>query len=204
MQEFLASLDPWSIYLIVGLLTFGESAAFVSLVFPGEVGLVAAAALGISAGVDPFLLASVAALGALLGGVLGYSIGRRYGRRLVTWDPIARRLGERMAHLGPMLAGPEAGALVAVARFNQVTRAVVPALAGMAEMGRVRFTVANGVGALLWAAVFTAIGFYAAEWWRNTSGLVHLILAITLVVGTSAWFLTRARRRGRGRSAPET
>jgi membrane-associated protein len=195
VDAFIASLDPWLIYVVIALLTLGESAAFLSLVFPGEIALVAAAALGLSAGVDPIVLAGVATLGAIVGGVLGYAMGRRYGRRLMSWDPIAKRLGDRMAQLRPLLAGPEAGPLVAVARFNQITRAVVPALAGMVEMGRVRFAIANGVGALIWASVFTAIGFYAAEWWRSTSGLVHLIMAIFIATGLGAWWFTR--RRGR-------
>lgn len=198
MDAFISSLDPWLIYVVIAALTLGESAAFLSLVFPGEIALVAAAALGVSTGVDPVVLAGVATLGALVGGALGYALGRRYGRRLMAWEPISRRLGDRMTQLGPLLAGPEAAPLVAVARFNQITRAVVPALAGMAEMGRLRFAVANGVGALIWASVFTAIGYYAAEWWRSTSGLVHLIMAILLASGLAAWWFTR--RRG-GRSA---
>lgn len=195
VENFLASLDPWSIYLVVGLLTLGESAAFLSLVFPGEVALVAAAAMGVSAGLDPVLLGGVAALGALVGGGLGYAIGRRYGPRLIDWAPIDRRLGHRMEQLRPLLAGHEAGALVAVSRFNQITRAVVPALAGMAEMGRVRFAVANGIGAVIWAAAFTAIGFYAAEWWRSTSGVVHLLVVLVAVAGLTSWLFLRRRRR---------
>jgi len=200
VQEFFSSLDPWSIYLIVGLLTLGESAAFLSLVFPGEIALIGAAALGVSAGIDPFLLAAVATVGAVAGGILGYAIGRRYGSRLVGWEPISRRLGERMTELRPLLSGSEAGALVAVARFNQITRAVVPALAGMAQMGRVRFAVANGIGALIWAAVFTAIGYYAAEWWHNTSGVVHVAMALVLVGGLVSWLVLRKRRRAPGGS----
>lgn len=197
VENFIASLDPWLIYVVIGFLTFGESAAFLSLVFPGEVAVVAAAALGVSAGLDPIVLAGVAALGALVGGVFGYSMGRRYGPTLISWRPIDRRLGHRMDQLRPLLAGNEAGALVAVSRFNQITRAVVPALAGMAEMGRLRFAVANGVGAVIWAAAFTAIGFYAAEWWRSTSGLVHLMMAVLLVAGLVAWMLVKRRSRVR-------
>jgi membrane protein DedA with SNARE-associated domain len=100
-----------------------------------------------------------------------------------------------MTELTPLLAGPEAGALVAVARFNQLTRAVVPALAGMAEMGRVRFAIANGIGALVWAGVFTAIGHYAAEWWRSTSGLVHILMAVVVATGVGTLLLARWRRR---------
>jgi membrane-associated protein len=195
VDTFIASLDPWLIYLVVGMLTLGESAAFLSLVFPGEVALVTAAALGMTAGVDPLMLGGVATVGALVGGLLGYAIGRRYGRRLMSWGPISRRLGDRMAQLRPLLTGPEAGPLVAVARFNQITRAVVPALAGMAGMGKVRFAVSNAVGALVWATVFTAVGFYAAEWWHSTSQLVHIALAALLAVGAAVWWLTRRRKR---------
>lgn len=196
MEEFLASLDPWLIYGFIALMTFGESAAFLSLVFPGEVALVAAAALGVSAGVDPVILGAVATVGALLGGLVGYAIGRRYGPRIIRWEPIDRRLGRRMAELRPMVGGPEAGALVAVARFNQITRAVVPALAGMAEMGRLRFAVANGVGALVWAVLFTAVGYYAAEWWRSTSGVVHIVMAAVVAIGAGWWLVGRWRRKG--------
>jgi membrane-associated protein len=193
VEDFLASLDPWLIYSVVAVLTFGESAAFLSLVFPGEVGLVAAAAVGATAGVEPWALAGVATVGALAGGLAGYAIGRRYGPRLMGWDPIERRLGARMRELGPVLAGSDATALVGVARFNQVTRAVVPALAGMAEMGRARFAVANGIGALIWAAAFTAIGHYAAEFWHSTSGLVHLVGGGVIVLAVSLWLWLRSR-----------
>jgi membrane-associated protein len=203
VDGFISSLDPWLIYVLVALLTFGESAAFISLVFPGEVALVAAAALGLSAGVDPFLLAGVATIGALAGGLFGYAIGRRYGPRLMRWGPLSRRLGDRMTQLRPLLTGPEAGPLVAVARFNQITRAVVPALAGMAEMGRVRFAIANGVGALIWASVFTAIGFYAAEWWHSTSQFVHLVMGGVIVLGIGGWWITRRRKRVAGTTTAE-
>lgn len=196
MERFLASLDPVLIYVVVALLTCGESAAFLSLVLPGEIALVAAAAIGVSAGVDPIVLTAVATCGALFGGLVGYGIGRRYGPRMMAWGPIDRRLGERMSQLRPMMSGPEAGALVGVARFNQITRAIVPALAGMSGMGRLRFAIANGIGALAWAALFTAIGYYAAEWWRSTSGLVHLVMAAVVALAAGWWLL--ARRRGTG------
>lgn len=195
MESFLQSLDPWLIYAIVAALTFGESAAFLSLVLPGEVGLVTAAALGNAAGLNPVVLAGVAAVGALVGGVVGYVVGERYGPRLLGWPAIARRLGPEIEELRPSLVGSRAAFLVAVARFNQVTRAVVPALAGTVSMGRTRFALANGVGALVWAVVFTAVGYFAAEWWQSTSGLVHALAAAVLVGGLGGWLIVRRRRR---------
>lgn len=195
MEDIIASLDPHLIYVFLAVLTFGESAAFLSLVFPGEVALVAAAALAVSTGVDPVVLAGVATSGALAGGFFGYAVGRRYGPRIVAWQPIERRMGRRINELRPLVDGQEAAALVAVARFNQITRAVVPVLAGMAGMGRVRFGIANGVGALIWAGAFTAVGFYAAEWWQSTSGFVHLVAAVAVAIAVGWWLLTRWRSK---------
>lgn len=197
MEEFLASLDPLVVYAIVALLTFGESAAFLSLLLPGEVALVTAAALGATSGVDPVLLAGIATAGALTGGLFGYAIGGRYGTKLVGWGPIQRRIGDRMDTLHPMVSGPEAGVLVAVARFNQITRALVPALAGMASMGRVRFAVANGVGAVLWSTLFTGLGYYAGEWWQATSGLVHVAMVVVVVFGVGWWLVAKRGRQVR-------
>lgn len=195
MEELLTSLNPLVVYAIVALLTFGESAAFLSLVLPGEVALVTAAALGATSGVDPILLAGIATVGALTGGLFGYAIGRRYGAKLVGWGPIRRRIGDRVGTLHPMVSGPEAGALVAVARFNQITRALVPALAGMASMGRVRFAVANAVGAVLWSTLFTSLGYYAGEWWQSTSGLFHVGMVVVVAFGVGWWLLARRGRQ---------
>jgi hypothetical protein len=70
MDTFLAALDPWLIYLVVGALTFGESAAFLGLLLPGEIALVGAAAVAMAVGVNPVTLAVVAAGCSALGGWL--------------------------------------------------------------------------------------------------------------------------------------
>ena len=143
-------------------------------------------------------------VGVVGAGWMGHVHARAFGRLVQHWPDLPLRprvvavadaVRERMAELRPMLASSEAGPLVAVARFNQITRALVPALAGMAGMGRLRFAVANGVGALIWAALFTAIGYYFAEWWRSTSGLVHLIMALVVFASIGGWLLSRWRRK---------
>lgn len=201
MDAFLGSLEPWLIYLVIGFLTFGESAAFLGLVFPGEVALVAAAAVAGLTGVDPFTLAVVAAVAASAGGVAGYELGHRYGHRLLRWDPIARRVGPHIARVSRKMAGPGATALVVVGRFNQVTRATVPALAGMGPMSRLRFSLANAAGGIAWAVAFTAVGFYAAAWWRASSGSVQVIVAVVLAAAVGAW---AALTRTSGTPVPAT
>lgn len=196
MDGFFASLDPWMVYVVIGALTFGESAAFLGLLFPGEVALVAAGAVAVTVGVDPVTLAIVAAACSSAGGLAGYEIGRRYGARLVEWRPVATRVGPHLTRVAHRLAGPGATLLVALGRFNQATRAAVPALAGMAPMRWSTFAVANTAGGVVWALTFTLIGFYAAEWWRVSSGPVQVVLAVVLACGIGAWFaVTRTTQR---------
>lgn len=198
METFLVSMEPWVIYLVVGALAFGESAAFLGLILPGEVGLVAAAAVAAVVGVDPVVLAVVAASSASAGGLVGYEVGRRYGRQLAAWGPISDRLGGAMGRIADRIASAHSAmALVIIGRFNQVTRAAVPALAGMAPMSRPRFVAANVIGALLWSITFTAVGFLAAEWWRDSSGPFQAILAAGLAAAIGGWMaLTRVRGVG--------
>lgn len=194
METFLAGLDPVWVYVVVGILTFGESAAFLGLLFPGEVGLVAAAALGTAVGVDPISLAAVAAVCATAGGLVGYRIGGRYGPDLIRRPAIAKRLGARWEQLQPVMRGPRGDVVVAVARFNQVTRAIAPALAGLVGMQPLRFVVANTVGAAVWAATFVALGHFAAEFWASASRWVHLGGAAIIVAYVAATLVARARR----------
>ena len=197
MEGFLSSLDPWVVYLVVGTLAFGESAAFLGLILPGEVALVGAAAIASAIGVDPFILAVVAAAAASVGGLVGYEVGRRYGRRLVAWDPIARRLGGALGRLADRIAAARSAlALVVAGRFNQVTRAAVPALAGMAPMPWYRFAAANAIGAVLWSTAFTTIGFLAAEWWRESSGPFQAVLAAGVAAAIGGWVALSRQRAG--------
>lgn len=193
MADFFAGLDPWLIYLAIGLLTFGESAAFLGLVLPGEVGLVAAAAIASAQGLDLVTLATVAAIGSAVGGMVGYEIFRR-GTRLRNWRPIAARLGDIERWRADRSEVATAG-LVAASRFNQVTRALIPAMAGLTRVSRPLFAVANLAGAALWATVFTATGYFAAEWWASTSGTVHFVVGAVIVAGIVAWALLRRSAR---------
>lgn len=193
VEQFVASLEPWHLYLLVAAITFGESALFLSLLIPGEVGLVAAAALGSAGGVEWFPLTLVASLGAAIGGLVGYEFSRRHRERVMAWRPFAGSAQPQLARLGSRMARGSS-VVVVVSRFNQVSRALVPALAGLAEMERRRFLWANSLGAVLWAGTFTALGFLAAEWWARSSTPLHVGLAVAIALAIGLWVFRVSRR----------
>lgn len=188
MESFLLALDPWLVYLVVALLAFGESVSFVSLVFPGEVALVGAAAVASIVGVDPVTLGAVAVGSAAVGGLCGYELGKRYGHALLAWGPLERRVKPHLPGLSARLRGGAGVTVVVAARFNQLTRALAPAVAGMTAMPRHRFAWANLTGAVLWGVAFTSIGVFAAQWWRTSSGTVQVVMAAALAAAAGAWF----------------
>lgn len=70
-------------YVVIGLLAFGEAAAFVGLLLPGEVAVLLGGVLASRGQVSLPLILLVAAVAAIAGDSAGYEISRRWGRRLV-------------------------------------------------------------------------------------------------------------------------
>lgn len=196
--EALGSFSGWLALLTVGLLAFGEAAAFIGLVVPGETALLMGGVLAATGRVSLTAMVVVAMAGAIAGDSVGYEIGRRGG------SPLRRsRLGrwvgaERWARAERFVArhGPAA---VLLGRWVGVLRALVPALAGMNRMPYRRFLLFNALGGAGWATTVVLAGYLAGASWRRVEegfGRAGAVLAAVLVVGLLlAWWLRR--RAGR-------
>lgn len=193
MEAWLSSLDPLVVIAVVAILAFGESAAFASLVLPGEVALLAGGGMAAALGFSPVGLAAGAVTGAFLGAMVGYWMGQRFGNRLVAWPPVARRLGRWMPAVSERLR-TRGTITVVLSRFNQVTRALIPLLAGMAPMPAGRFIVINLTGAIAWVATFVSVGYLGVEWFANVDGVLETVGLVALAVLVAGWFVLGRRR----------
>lgn len=68
----------------MGLLAFGEAAAFVGLVLPGEVAVLLGGVVASGGNASLPLMVAVASVAAIAGDSAGYEIGRHFGPRIVT------------------------------------------------------------------------------------------------------------------------
>lgn len=190
-------------YVIIGLLAFGEAAAFVGLLVPGEVAVLLGGVLASQGRVALVPMLATAAVAAVAGDSAGYEIGRRWGPRLLR-SRIARRHADLICDAEGYLRR-RGGLMVFLGRWTSVLRAVVPALAGMGRMPYGRFLVANVTGGVAWAAAFTLGGYAAGESYRyieSVTGMGAWIVTGVLVTWVAtAWWLRRRRRR---RPAPVT
>ena len=148
--------------LVLGLLTFGESFAFISLVLP-TMSVLVAIGFAIGAAEIPFWKAWLgAAAGSALSAWLSYEIGRHFKTTAYAVWPLSRHpdlhvKGERFfQRFGPWA--------VFLGRFLGPTRAVIPLISGIFLMQPVLFHVANLASASVWAFVVLAPGAGLAQY----------------------------------------
>jgi membrane protein DedA with SNARE-associated domain len=146
---------------VMFITAFGESFAFVSLLFPGTTVLIAAGTL-LSGGTLPYASILVSAiLGAVFGDSVSYWLGRRFGAGIAGIWPFTRYL--ELLPRGIEFFERHGGKSVFIGRFFGPIRAVIPLAAGVMRMPRGRFWFANVTSALVWAPMLLFAGDLAGE-----------------------------------------
>jgi membrane protein DedA with SNARE-associated domain len=153
--EFVRTHETWAAP-IVGVLAFGESLAFISLLIPAWTILVALGALLGESGVSFWPILVGGAVGAALGDWLSYWIGIKVGPAVANVWPLSRSptlipRGERFVTRWGAFA-------IFIGRFFGPLRAAVPLVAGIFLMPWWRFQIANFVSAFVWVAVLLTTG----------------------------------------------
>ncbi len=142
--------------LIVGLLTFAESFALISLVLP-MIAILIAVGFALAAADIPFWQVWLgASAGAFLSAWISFEIGAKAKKRAYRAWPLSRHpqlieRGERFfERFGPWA--------IFLGRFFGPTRAVLPLIAGIFMMPRVIFQAANMASASVWSFLLLAPG----------------------------------------------
>jgi len=153
--EFVRAHEAWAAP-IVGVLAFGESLAFISLVIPAWAVLVALGTLIAESGLSFWPIWVAGAIGAALGDWLSYWVGIKLGPAVAHVWPLSRHpdllpRGERfVTRWGPLA--------IFIGRFSGPLRAVVPLVAGIFLMPYWRFQAANFISAFVWVAMLLTLG----------------------------------------------
>ena len=203
--ESILTLGGLAAYVVIGLLAFGEAAAFVGLMLPGEIAVLLGGVLASQGRVSLPIMLAVAAISAIAGDSAGYEIGRRWGPRL-----IRSRIGRRNAAIiqeAHQYMVRRGGLMVFLGRWTSVLRAIVPGVAGMSRMPYRRFLVFNVIGGVAWAAAFTLAGYVAGESYARVeaaTGWGTWIVGGVLVVLIAARFALRRRRSRTPEMLPPT
>ena len=153
--EFVRTNQAWAPLIVAGL-AFGESLAFISLLLPATVILVAVGALIGATGIQFVPIMVSAALGAALGDWVSYWLGLKFEHTIAKMWPLSRH--PDMMPRGHAFVERWGFYAVFIGRFFGPLRASVPLAAGILEMPWWPFQIANFTSAFLWAFMLLTLG----------------------------------------------
>ena len=193
LEAFVVAYGAW-VYVLLFLIVFVETGVVVMPFLPGDSLLFIVGALA-GVGLLSFPIASAVLIAAaILGDQCNYSIGRYFGPKVFQWES-SRFFNKKAFDQAHGFYERYGGITVILARFMPFIRTFAPFVAGVAEMGRAKFTAFNVIGAFIWVLGIGAAGYFFGNipWVREN--LEKIIWAMILVPGLIAiWGAWRAGR----------
>jgi membrane protein DedA with SNARE-associated domain len=184
LDQLIATYGYLAVTIGVGLESMG-------LPLPGETILVLAAMYAAShADLNIWLVGVAAVAGAIMGDNFGYWLGLHYGY------PLLRRFGrhfglpDRRIKVGQYLFLRFGNKVVFLGRFVALLRMLAAFLAGVNRMRWPAFLVANALGGILWAALFTLGGYTLGSLMFKLKGvLAPIVFGAAAIVFFGCGFL---------------
>src|SRR5947209_20618024 len=153
------TLNQFGYLAVVGLVLIEDF----GLPVPGETVLILGAVYAGTGRLNIALVALLGFVGAMLGDNIGFAIGHFGGR------PLVERYGryifltpERLDRATRFFAR-HGGKIIVVARFVEGLRQANGIIAGTTGMHWRRFLIFNAIGAALWVAVWTSVGYFSGS-----------------------------------------
>jgi membrane protein DedA with SNARE-associated domain len=173
---------------------------------PGETILIAAAVYAGAGKLNVVLVGLIGFVAAVLGDNVGYAIGRFAGRAVVLRYGKYVFLTEERFDKAEHWFVNHGGKVVTIARFVEGLRQANGVIAGVTEMPWPKFVVFNALGAALWVAVWTTVGYVSGSHLDavyNTISNVSLYVLAALVVFVVVRIVLHRRKRNRLRAAAD-
>lgn len=215
-KEIIQNAGPWAL-LVVCLIIFAETGLLVGFVLPGDTLLIITGLLSFTGTMTddktgiliPIWLVCLAiAFAAWLGGEGGYLIGHKIGPRIFERKDsglFSRANVDRTNAFFTRFGG----FAVILARFVPIVRTFAPVAAGVGHMDYKKYALFNAVGAIIWGAGLTFVGFLlgyippVARFVSNYIDLILLAAVLAAVVPTAIHTIRSFRKAKQARVAAE-
>jgi membrane-associated protein len=193
LELFVQGYGAW-VYALLFVIIFVETGVVVMPFLPGDSLLFVVGALA-GAGLVSFPVAvAVLLAAAVLGDQCNYSIGRHFGPKVFQWEN-SRFFNKAAFERAHAFYETYGGITIILARFMPFLRTFVPFVGGVAAMSRVKFTLYNIVGALIWVLGICTAGYFLGSLPWVKANLDKIIWAMILIPGLvvlyGAWKTSR-------------
>ncbi len=158
LEDIATALGKWT-YLLVTVLAFLETGAFVGLVAPGEAAVVVGGVVAGQGEIDIRLLIGLVWFAAFMGDSVSFWLGRRLGREFMVKHGARLKITEARLEQVERYMHEHGGKTILIGRFIGLVRALAPFIAGSSKMPYRRFMPYDIIGSGLWAAFFCMLGY---------------------------------------------
>ncbi len=189
------ALGKWT-YLLVGVLAFLETGAFIGLVAPGETAVLVGGLVAGQGRISLVVLIAIVWFCAVAGDCTSYALGRRLGRDWLLRHGARLKITEDRLSTVEGFFERHGGATIVIGRFIGFVRPLAPFVAGASRLPLRRFLPYDLVGAGAWSATFCVLGYV---FWRSFNTLTTYVsrglfaFGTVVVVGVGIYLLVRAR-----------
>ena len=196
LEAFVRNYGLW-VYALLFLVVFVETGVVVMPFLPGDSLLFVVGAM-CGVGLMSFPVAcAVLIVAAILGDQCNYSIGRYLGPKVFQWEN-SRFFNKAAFDAAHAFYEKYGGVTIIAARFMPFLRTFAPFVAGVAAMGRFKFTSFNVVGALIWVLGICTVGYFFGSFPWVKANLDKIIWAMIFIPGAVVLFgAWKARRKAR-------
>lgn len=190
IEDLGQALGPWT-YLLVGVMAFAETGAFIGLIAPGETTILVGGVVAGQGEINIFVLIALVWACAVAGDVTSFLLGRRLGREFLVKHGPRFKITEDRLHQVERFFDRHGGKAVLIGRFVGLIRAVAPFIAGSSGMPLRRFLPYDVIGAGLWGTTFCLLGYVFWQSFGTVAdyagrGALALGTVIVVVVGVVA------------------
>jgi membrane protein DedA with SNARE-associated domain len=180
------ALGTWT-YLVVGVLAFLETGAFVGLIAPGETTVIVGGVVAGQGEISLSVLITITWACAVAGDLASYTAGRKLGRAWLLRHGERVRITEERLEQVERFFERRGGITILVGRFIGFVRALAPFIAGTTRMPLRRFLPYDVLGAGAWAATFATLGYaFWQSFDRLTTYVSRGLFAFATVVAVAA------------------
>lgn len=175
-------LNQWG-YLIVFVFALLEASPFFGIAVPGQTIVIIGgffARLGV---LNLYYIIILASLGAIIGDLAGYILGRRYGYSFITKYGKFFFFKKEYFNRTKQLMNEHTGKTLIIGRFNSITRAFAPFVAGSSKVPFMKFLVYNVIGGISWGLSFSLIGYIFGEGYKAASHYINGFLLVFFLFG---------------------
>lgn len=185
VEDIARSLGSWA-YLLVGTISYLETAFFVGLIAPGEFTIILGGVLAGQGTISILILIGIVWFAAFAGDTTSFFLGRRLGRDfLIRHGKVFRISPERLTKVEGYF-DRHGGKTILVGRFIGLVRALAPFLAGASRMEYRRFLPYDVVGTGLWSTLLLLAGYF---FWQSFQEVVKIAGRGTLIFGFLVFFV---------------